>query len=130
MVSERDQIQEFIDSVTRAKDQLRIDVPGWVLRRPAVAEIEDQIAFVIAESKEGEHLPFMLPGSASCSLCVTKGSALLTEHGANTQLTAPRFHVLGAGEHRQLTPLEHPTTVVCLFFRAEGLTGGFAVDSR
>jgi hypothetical protein len=130
VISENDQIQGFIDSITRAKSQLRIDVPGWVLRQPTIADIEDEIAFVIAESNKGEHLPFVLPSHAASCFCLTEGSVVLTDATGSSSLTAPRFHILGSGEHRQIVPLEHPTKIVCLFFRAGGLSGGFAVDSR
>jgi hypothetical protein len=129
--TERDQIHAFMAAVSRAKEALQIEVPGWILRQPPIAEVEDQIAFIIADSLEGKHLPFVLPCSTAACVCVTKGQALYTDStGATVSLPAPRFQVLSAGDHRQIVPLEHPTMIVCLFFRAEGMSGGFAVDSR
>jgi hypothetical protein len=129
--SQAQEIHAFIERIRLARDQNAVeeDIPGWRLRRPLFAEVEDRIAFLVAESKGGNGEPFLLPLSSEVVIAVTCGSVEITGTNA-TILASEQFYVLRAGSQRAIRSLQHPTTITCMFFRAEGVDGGQPMGSR
>jgi len=105
-----------------------VDVPGWIIGQPSVAELADDLVIMVARSKPGEFVPFIPPNSAEAAIAVLEGSVHVVA-GDRATLVGKKFFVLSSGEGRSITPLEHPTRIYCTFFRL-GVTGGPAVDSR
>ncbi len=130
VASDPPEIKKWLEEMERIKDaQVDDTVPGWTVRRPPVDEVDDQIAFVIATSKPGEKVPFLLPGDVEATIALTAGAV---EFGGKIgTLEARRFFVVGAHDDRQITPLQYPTTIICMFFRAhDGAHEHAAVDPR
>lgn len=123
-------IYEWLDDLARVKGaQVDDTIPGWNVRRPPVDEVDDQIAFVIATSKPGEKIPFLLPADVEATIALTAGAVEIG--GKVGTLEARRFFVIGAHDSREIIPLQYPTTIICMFFRAHaGAHEHAAVDTR
>jgi len=125
-----DEIYRWLEDLERVKEsQVDDTIPGWTVRRPPVDEVDDQIAFVIATSKPGERVPFLLPGDVEATIALISGAV---EFGGKIgSLAARRFFVVGAHDSRQIIPLQYPTTIICMFFRAHAEAHEHAkLDSR
>jgi hypothetical protein len=115
-------LAETKDGIARSRE----DVPGWLLSRPTVTEVEDAFAFVRADSKDDESAPFILPSEATeVIIAVLKGSIAINGHSG--PLGPGRFYRIGRGDGREIISLEPHTTIICTFFR-KGVTDGATAD--
>lgn len=113
-------ISSFLEQIERARRDLDFteEVPGWVLHRPSVTQVEDDMAFLVAESKpDASRKPFILPNREAV-LAVTRGSVHVS--GVPGPLTGPTFWTVHKGDGREVRSLSHPTTIICIFFRGRG----------
>lgn len=113
-------IKEFISTVSDVRDAIDdVDVPGWVVSKPTIAELNADIAIMVIRSK-GDSIPFILPVNSEASIAVISGSVRVISAsmpGGSIRLQH-NFCVLPPGIDRQLMPLEPDTRVYCTFFRA------------
>jgi hypothetical protein len=109
-------IREIASSLTAMRSDLLEDIPGWLVHRPAFAEVDEALAFLVAESKPDDSTPYILPSSAQACISVVTGS--VNVHGGGVAIMACNFFVLPAGDDRAIQSLEPNTKIFCLFFRA------------
>lgn len=113
-------ILAFIAETADARDAIAdVDVPGWVVSKPTIAELNADLAIMVIRSK-GDAVPFILPVTTSASIAVLEGSVrFISSARPDGEIKRQHeFYELPAGLHRQLLPLEPGTRVYCTFFRA------------
>ena len=125
-----DQVQTFLNDVSAMKELIAdVEVPGWVIGKPTLSRISEDLVIVVATSKEGETYPFVLPEHAEASIAVLEGSIQLNASG-NSVIVGRHFAVLAPGVNRTIVPLEPHTRIYATFFRSRVSGDGHSVDSR
>ena len=114
-------IKEFLNTVSDARDAVAdVDVPGWIVSKPTIAELNADIAIMVLRAKDGDSIPFVLPVTSEASIAVLTGSVRVISASLPGGSVALKhnFCVLPPGIDRLLVPLEPDTRVYCTFFRA------------
>lgn len=112
----RQKIAQLIAEVERTRDALLDEeVDGWVIRRPAMFEVDDHFGILFAESRDGCSAPLILPQSREICVGVIAGEIQLG--GLYGTLKAQQFFVVRPKDSRSVYAVTHGTKIAAFFFR-------------
>lgn len=119
------------DLVALQRDTADEEVPGWIIGKPTLSELNSDLAFVAARSKPDEHAPLYLPDDAEAAIAVMEGSIRVDSGQQSVVLMGRRFTVVTSGPGRTIIALEPLTRVHCIYFRDQaGGNGQLATASQ
>jgi|SRR6185437_8540831 len=133
-MGEADEIRAKVATVlgeltSMQEESLEQEVPGWIIRKPTLDEVNSDLALMGARSKPNDHSPFFFPDDAEVVVVVLEGSVRIDAGKQSLTMVGRHSSVVTAGPERAVTALE-PLTRIYLIYIRSAKTAGVSGDGQ